>query len=296
MDKRHTASPTRSQENGLHSLLVFFICCGIVKTAFALMAGSPSLLVFGLIDLFGIFYSMVLLIRTEPAGSRTSRPRRGIPTGKLELFIVAGISVLLVISAVALLVSTLHVTFFHTLYPPDLTAAWIALLLGAANAGFLLYFKEQVSSIEKPDRTRIRFLLRTGLVLSVVIAASVVVSRCGFFVVDFLVAILESIGVAGYSLLYLTVSLKGLLDVVCDRETLAKIVSSLRAVDADLDIDVLRATHAGSQLDVHAILALEKHVTRDEAKGLTSRLTEALRSGLPIPHTLHVGFRAKEEE
>lgn len=277
-------------------LAVFFICSCAVKTAFGLLFSSPSLLVFGLYDLYGVFFSVVARVHHGPRGSRARHRPGDSDREKLEKLILAGISILIVISTFVLFYSAVHVTFFHTLYPPDLGAAWIAIGLAAAYLGILSYPSIVKPSPRPADRERVQYLLHAGFCFSVTIACSVALSRCGFFALDYIVAILQSLCLIGYSIGYLSVSLRRLLDASCERETLALIHSAVHAAGEGVAVDELRATYAEGKLDIHAFLTLEQEAPLETAKDHVLRLRESVRSRISVPHELHVGFRMKDQE
>lgn len=295
MAGRQTDPPKRTKENTAYSLLIFFVCMLLAKSVFGVISGSKSLLDSSIFALFGILISITSLLRVH-APRATSANGSRFSQGKLESFLVVGISLIIVTATVTTLYSVVHLTFNHTLYPPDLTAAWLSAAAAAVNWCFVHRIRNRVSVLEQLDIPRIMFFLNADFLLSLLVVVAVVISRCGLTATDYILAIPMATFIIPYSVYLLHDSLRGLMDGSCDPKTRAAISRCVNMVDEDLDIEELRITRTGRMLEIVAIIGLFKDTRVEEARGLAGRIRHTLGACLPMPHEVHVGFRSTDDQ
>jgi divalent metal cation (Fe/Co/Zn/Cd) transporter len=294
MIEKQADPPKRAEENTAYSLLIFFICMLLVKSVFGVILGSKSLLDSSMFALFGALMSITCLVRIH-APCVTSADGARFSHGKLDSFLTAGISVIAVIATVTTLYSIVHLTFFHTIYPPDLAAGWLAAAAGAVNWCFAYMMRNRVSRLDQLDASRIRFFLNADLLMSLLVIIAVVISRCGLAAMDYILAIPMAIFVIFYSAHLLYDSLKGLMDASCDAKTRANVSFCLNMARENLDIAELRVTRMGRMIEIVAIIGLSKDTRVEEARRLAGEITQALRECLGMPHEIHIGFRSIDD-
>ncbi|MBF0252863.1 MAG: cation transporter [Candidatus Omnitrophica bacterium] len=288
-------NPEQEQkEKAAYMLLYFFIASFLCKVAFGAISGSKALMVSGVFALFGFFVSVITLLRIHVSYNKTSLGKNKISYEKLEFFIVAGISLIIAVSTGIILFSVLHVIFFHTLYPPGFSAAWISALIAAASIWLISAMKDgsEESSDEAADSHSIMHMVNKDFILSITVIVTVVVTRFGFFVFDYIVAILEAVLIIAYSVYFLYNSFKGLMDVSCDKKTLEQIKKSVKKADPGIRIKNIRIKTDENKLDMVIIVGMSKSTSGSEVKKVIEKIRGSLRANLKIEHEVHVGVVA----
>lgn len=286
-----------TKENIIYGLLFFFVITFIIKVVFGIISGSKALLASGIFAVFGIFITIVALLRMNLSSwsGRMRIKRIDFSHEKLEFIIVTGISLIIVIATGAILFSTIHLALFHTPFPPALIAAWIAVILAIINWFTVYKVKEKLSLVEETDINRIVFLLHKDFTLSILVITVVVISRSGFIIIDHILAILEAIFIMGYSIYFLYNSLKGLMDASCSQEALSDIRGHIEGIGVPLTIKNLRVNIVGRMLEIAAIINVSKDMNIQEAKKLVEKIKRALKENLSMPHETYVGVRSESK-
>ncbi|MBF0254302.1 MAG: hypothetical protein HQL11_04175 [Candidatus Omnitrophica bacterium] len=292
MASRRRPSPEVSRRiESLYVLLFFFAVLLVVKVLFGTLAGSKALVISGIMALFGVFIVAVTLLRVhEAAASPRSRLSAKFSSEKTEFVIIAGVSIMIALSTAAVLVSVVHITLAHTLYPPELMAAWVAVVTAVMNIAMLKFVRLRLGEVDERDVSRVLFLLHKGFIVSVLVVAAVVFSRSGFVASDYLLAILEGIFIIGYSAFFLKDSFKGLMDAACDPATMNLIQRAIKKADAASRLDELKVGRVGTRLDIFLKLRLSPATPLRQARILTDKIRQSLASALDVPHETHIGF------
>lgn len=291
--KRHIKE---DKENAVYALLFFFVGSFFVKVVFGVITGCKSLLVSGIFAAFGIFISIVTLLRIHDFVIPAKIKLKKFSYGKLEFIIITGVSTIIAISTGAILFSILHMTFFHSLYPPGLMAAWASVFLAVASLYAAYKLKNIVSLIlEEADIARIRFLLNKDFILSIAVVATVVIARSGFTVIDYILAIFEAGFIIAYSIYLLFNSVKGLMDASCDAQTVERISRHIRKADTRISIESIRVSLAGKMLEIVAIISVASKTPVKDARMLVQKIKYVLQKDLSAAHEIYIGFKGKEE-
>lgn len=292
--KRIRKDPVKEKkENTAYALLLFFVGAFVVKVVLGNLTGSNLLLISGKASLFGVFLAGMTLLKIHIHAKRVRDGKSDFNEEKLEFIFLAGISLLIAIFSGTVLYMAVHLLFYHTLYPPSLLAAWVAVAIAAADWGMICYYKGKIEGLEEADSTQILFLLYWDFTLAIVTVITVLMARSGLFAVDYLMAVLTAVLVVFYSIHLLFRSFRGLMDASCDRLTLAKISRCIKKADPSLRIESLRATVVGRQLDIMTVVGLSRTATVKEAKQVMRKIEHALGVYLSKPHHVHIGFTAK---
>lgn len=294
MEQKHNNAARKEKEDTIYALLFFFISSFLLKAVFGAITGSQALLVSGIFALFGIFLCVVTLLRIHEFSDHPHSKQKIFSYGKLEFFIATGISLIVVISIGSILFSIVHMIFFHTLYPAGLIAAWVSAILGAANWYFGNRLKEKVPVAMEADFEKIKLFLNKDFVLSILVIMVVIISRSGFIVIDYIFAILEAVFIMSYGIYFLYNSLKGLMDAAGNKETVALIKKCIKKADKNLSIQSLKVNPIGKVLEIITIVGLSKRTQMGDIKKLISAIKRTLKTDLPFPHEVYVGFTSRK--
>ncbi len=289
MNRNHKRSIQVTKEMIINSLLLLFLCSFIVKVVFGAISGSKSLLVSGIFALFGVFISIVSSIRMYTSKKREEGKKSIFSPEKLEFFIIAGISLIITVTTGTLLFAIVHLTFFHTLFPPGLLAAWVALLIGASHLGIYFWLKERIHILQETNSNEIISLITKEFILSILVIFSIVIARCGFFVIDYMLAILEATYILVYSIIYLYNSFHGLMNASCEKDTLSKITNYITKANQNLHVKEIKVNKVGRILEIIAIIYLPKLTKISEAGGIISNIKASLEKELSVLHEVHIG-------
>lgn len=278
------------KKSGIYPLLFFFVSAFTIKIIFGTLTASNALLVSGTFELFGIFLSIVILLRNHFTSDPSHQTQKNFNPRKLELIIAAGISALIVISTIAFLFTIVHAVLFHKLCPPDMLAVWIAIALAVFNLIAAYHLKKNTSNFQETDENQLRFLFEKDYVISILVALVVIVSQIGFVTLDPIVAILEALFVLGYSIFFLAQSSKGLMDASPAAADVAKISECIKKSDPSLRIQSLKVNLLGRNFEIVTTVSFSSAATVNEAKIVIWKIEHALKAGLSIPFKVYVGI------
>jgi cation diffusion facilitator family transporter len=288
--RQQRLDPVREKkERAVYALLYFFISSFLCKVAFGAISGSKTLMVSGIFALFGVFVAVVTLLRIHVLFDEGDPVKHKFSYEKLEFFIIAGISLIIVVSTGIILFSVIHVIFFHTLYPPGFSAAWVAAIIAAVNIWIIKMMKERVLDLEEAEGNRIMFLVNKDFLLSILVIVTVVITRFGYFALDYLVAIIEAVLIISYSVYFLFNSFKGLMDAACDKKTLDTVKKSVKKADPSIRVRNIKINPVGKMLDIVVMINLAKSTKGKEAHKVAEKIRRALKANLDEVHEVQVG-------
>lgn len=292
--KRKDLDPAVARKKkAIYSLLAFFSCSVLLKITFGEITGSHMLAVTGMFGLFGIFLSVITLLRMHVASNLEKNIKSDFNQEKLEFVVVAGVSLLIAFVTGALLFSVIHLTFFHRLHPPGLLAAWAAAGLAVANLVTAHYLKDGIKVLKEVDEGRVRFLFDKELALSVLVVVVVIFSAAGFFILDYVFAIAAALFIVSYSVFFLFQSFKGLMDATHDKSMVARIAQCIKKADPSLQVKSLKVNLIGQTLEIMATVKLPRTARIKEAGNVISRIEHSLKVNLETPYEAFIGFAAR---
>ncbi len=292
--KRKDLDPVIARKKkAVTSLLAFFFCSVLFKVVFGEISGSHTLFVSGMFGLFGIFLSVITLLRMHVASHLEGNIKSDFNQEKLEFVVVASISLLIAFATGALLFSVVRLTFFHRLHAPGILAAWVAASLVVANLAATNYLKGEIKILKEVDEDRLRFLFDKELALSVLVVVVVVLSAIGFYVWDYIAAILVALFIVAYSAFFLLQSFKGLMDATYDRAGVANIAQCIKKADPSLQVKSLKVNLIGQMLEIMATVKLPRAAKIREARNIIGKIEHSLKANIKVPHEVFVGFVGK---
>ncbi|MBF0479907.1 MAG: cation transporter [Candidatus Omnitrophica bacterium] len=291
MSKKPRDYIKENKEQTTYVLFYFFITAFLLKTVVGIMSGSKCLLVSGIFALFGVFIAIVTLIRIN----KTHPGRSGriyFNPDKLEFIIVLGISIIIAISTSVLFFSVGHMVFFHTLYPPEILAAWLSIIVASVNLCLMVWIKQKFSDLPEMDEQEVVFALNTDFILSLVTIFTVVVSRWGLVLADYAGAILAAMFMVFYSVKFLAASFKGLMDASCDKKTVAAIEGLMRKIKFEGNLKNLRVNKVGHVFEIMLTLKVVGDISMKEAAVIIKKIKEVFKKKFLKPHEVFVGVVA----
>lgn len=293
MKRKDLGTSVSKKKRAIYLFLTFFACSVLLKVVFGEIAGSHTLAVSGMFGLFGVFLSVITLLRMHIATNLEKNIKSDFNHEKLEFIVVAGVSLLIAFVTGALLFSVIHLTFFHRLHAPGLLAAWVAALLVIANLAATNYLKERMKGLKEVDEDRIRFLFDKDMALSVLAVVVVVFSATGFVVLDYIFAIATALFIVSYSVFFLSQSFKGLMDATHDREAVGNIARWIKKADPSLQVKSLKVNLIGQTLGIMATVKLPRTAKIKDARNIIGRIEHSLKVNLEVPYDVFIGFVGK---
>ena len=292
MAKRRPDLVKEKKEWIIYLLFYFFVASLLIKVVLGIISGSRCLLVSGILALFGVFITVVTMMRIGQ-----SHPARRIRTyfnrGKLELVMIAGASVIIVLCTGALLFFIAHMIFFHTLYPPDLFAAWIGAVIASIDLCLMVWIKKEMVSLREADERDISFILNADFIISLVIMASVVISRNGFQIADYACAIFAALFFIAYSASFLRTAFAALMDASCDKETVSVIEGLIKKTIPPDALSSLRVNKAGQLFEIIVMIRVAGEMSMREARGVAAEIKDKVRSEFLMSHEVFVGIESR---
>jgi len=207
-----------------------------------------------------------------------------------------GVSIIITLSTISLFFSIGHLVFFHSLYPPEMIAAWIAMLTASLNLSLMIWVKKRIFDFPEMDSREILFVLNTDFLLSIMTSVAVVVSRAGSYILDYACAIFIAFFLILYGISFLSTAFKGLMDASCDAKTVSLIEGLLRKVHAGVTLESLRVHKVGHVFEIIATLAMAGETSMQETMEIVRDAKNTLQKKFFQPHELFVGIAKQETE
>jgi len=210
--------------------------------------------------------------------------------GKLESIIMLWISAIIAVSTIVIIFSVCHMVFFHTLFPPQLSASWIAAIAAAGSLGFMEWISTQISGVPEGEEDDIVFILQTDFIFSILAVVAVVFSRMGEYILDYACAIFAATFIIFYSARFLYTAFKGLMDVSCDKQTISVIEKSIRNVEPGYVLESLRVNKVGHIIEIIAFFAVPVESSVSEISVRVRQIKVTLKAKFTKPHEIFVGI------
>lgn len=282
--------PVKEKQEWLtYALFYFFMASFVLKTVVGLLSGSKFLLVSGVFALFGVFIAVVSLIHI---GAAYPAPRHAeyFNRGKLEFIIILGVSVTIALSTVFLLFSVSHMLFFHALYPAGISAAWMGIFCAGLNFCLMAWANRQFNGARPGDEQKLISFLAGDLILSLLAAVNVVISRIGWYLFDYACAIILAAGIIVYSVSFFFSAFKGLMDASCDKKTMASIEEMIRQAQGRTVLRKLRVQKCGDIFEIIAVLAVPAEMPVFEIEKAFKNIRYYLGKEFAKPHEIFAGI------
>ena len=206
MARRRLDRESQARIDRTAQFAIFFLCVFVVTSSFGAISGSRSLLTYSVLSVFGALAAMAALWKV----TRALRSNGGVDDSsrdKTEVIVVTFASLGIVAGTAALFLSSLHLLFSRTLFPPSMSAAWTAALVAAAIWGVAWRSGLKMDAPQRRELEAVFTLLDAGFVVSILIVMVVLLSRMGFTALDGVFAVLEATVLMSAGLFFLHRSL-----------------------------------------------------------------------------------------
>ncbi len=289
--RRKTRPRTEKMEEGkAYTILFFFFGSFLLRFIFGSLTTSKALFVSSMFALFGVFICVVSIIRVSAKSGILKNSKLDFNHEKIEFIVVAGISLIISLTTGVLLFSIAHIVLFHTLFPPSLFAAWMGAFLAIADLFILKWINNRMLIFKETDIKRILFIIINDLWVCVFIIITVVLSRSGMPLFDYVLGFVEAIFIISYSVYFLHYSVKGLMDASYDRASVSDIKGYIKRGAPALRIKKLKVNPKGRALEIIVIFYLDGVTKVNNARRVIERVKMSLEKSLQKPHELYVGF------
>lgn len=291
MAKKRPDPAKEKKEWMIYILFYFFVASFLVKIALGAISGSRSLSVSAILSLIGLLMTVVTIIRIGSSGA-TRRFKAYFNRGKLELIVIVGGSVIIVLGASTLCFSVVHMIFFHTLYPPDLFAAWISAVIASLDLCLMIWVKKEIAALSEADERDMTFILNADFIISMVIMGSVLSARSGLQIADYACAIFAAVFFIVYSASLLRTAFAALMDASCDEKTVSYLEGIIKSVISGNDLSSLRASKAGQLFEIMVMIKAAGDMPMRDVRDMACRIRAKIRSDFLMPHEVFVGLES----
>ncbi|MFT5207178.1 MAG: divalent metal cation (Fe/Co/Zn/Cd) transporter, partial [Candidatus Omnitrophota bacterium] len=132
--------------------------------------------------------------------------------------------------------------------------------------------------------------LQVDFIVSCMTTISIVLSWDGFLIIDYIVAILVTFALLGYSVYFLWDSCKGLMDGSTNSHLLGQISDHIREADKRLKLKTLKVRRVGVTLEVVAQVSMPKNSSVSDLKNILQNVNQKFTDTLPHEHVTNIGF------
>ena len=188
--------------------------------------------------------------------------------GKVEFLVVAGVAVLLIISAIVLLISSVKGIYFQEEGPSQWLTLIAALVVTLINEMKYRFAKCVAQHVNSPAINTMAEHARVDALSSAAVAIAVICARTGLHFVDPLIAIFEVGHILRASIKMLLSSIKNLMDVSVSGDIVKSIKRIVSEVKGIQDINYLRARQIGPDIWVELSVYVDPEISIYDGKNI----------------------------
>ena len=266
----------------------------LAKITLGLLFGSKALVVAAMFSGQHCIWAVIVLVRMK-LGAKPTSQKHPFGFGKVE-FVVAGCMSLLVLIAVVVLCGTItHSVLEHQQRAPSALAIWVALAVALICS---VLSRKTRTSAKGNDRSALGTLAdlgRADALASLLVAASVVVAKMGYELIDSTVAVGEAVYVVWCAGRMFHHATRGLMDASVGFRTIAKIEAAIREVDGVFDVSFVKAVQSGQSILASTVVQLSDAMTIAEADRVRERIGAVLSRRVDHMGQVLVGFETRDE-
>ena len=260
----------------------FTIVMGLLSNSKALIAVSLCLgvdIATSLTVIFGVKISNKPIDLEHPYGH-----------GKIESVAVGGISVLLILSAAILFLSSVKSIYHGEEGPQQIITLIVALVAALATEIKYRYAMCVGRHFNSPAIISHAEHARIDVISALAVVVAVIGARSGLHFIDPLIAIFEVGHIFKASLKMLMGSIRSLMDVSISDEKISSIMNIVSAVTGVRDINYLRARQIGRHLWIDLSVFIDPDLTILEGKNISENVKKYLTSNLELIGNVQVHF------
>jgi len=262
----------------------FTISMGILSHSKALIAVSLCLgidVATAMTVIFGLKISKKPIDLKHPYGH-----------GKIESVAVGGISLLLILSAVVLFLSSVKSIYQGEEGPKQILTLVVALVAASANEIKYRYAMCVGERFNSPAIISHAQHARIDVFSSLAVAVAVIGARVGLHFVDPLIAIFEVGHIVKASTEMLISSIKSLMDVSISDEKISSIKNVVSKVNGVIDINYIKARQIGRHVWIDLSVFIDPDITIFEGKSISENVRNYLTNKLQNVGNVQVSFLA----
>ncbi len=252
----------------------------LFKATVGILSGSKAILGDSLYSVKDFFTSLVVLIGIRISGKP---PDENHPYGhgKIEFVAIFLISLFLLIGTIFLFVHSVKdvwLAYNNQIEPPKFIAFWAALISVVANYKLSTYLHCVGSKRQSPAMLANAQHNHSDAISSALVAGAILGTRFGFYILDPLAAVIETIDLLRLSVGMINDSLKGMMDssvsqsITKDLEKTASLVPGVKKITRVL------ARKVGQGIWVDITIKVDQHQTMDDGYKIGQHVEETLKN------------------
>ena len=210
--------------------------------------------------------------------------------GKIESIAVGGVSVLLILSAIVLFLSSVKSIYQGEEGPKQILTLIAALIAALANEIKYKYAMCVGKHFNSPAIISHAQHARIDAFSSLAVAVGVIGARSGLHFVDPLIAIFEVGHIVKASMKMLISSIKSLMDVSISHEKISSIKNIVSAVNGVRDINYIKARQIGQHIWIDLSVFIDPNITIFEGKNISENVRNYLTNKLEYIGNVQVHF------
>lgn len=239
---------------GLIGLLTHFFLM-VFKVFVGVLSGSIALVASGLYS-FQDFISAGVVTIGFKISKKPPDPSHPYGYGKVEFIAVALVSIILIISIVAIFAISLHTIFRGPGEAPHYIALWAAFLSLFVNLGMYRYSSCIAKQLNSPTIISHAAHCKADIFSSCAVVVAVTGAHLGLHAMDWIIAIVEIVHIIGISGKLFGKAIKGLMDTAASEDKVEEIKKVISDIDAVVGVNHIRTRQVGQKIAVDVSLGV----------------------------------------
>ncbi|MBF0430011.1 MAG: hypothetical protein HQK83_01930 [Fibrobacteria bacterium] len=277
----------------LYQALIIYVCLFISKVAFGAIYNAKSLLVAGLPSLFGAFTALLCIIEFQAKHKKKSHKKAIFSYDKLSFFLLAGLSLIIVLATCALLYAFAHVMFFHMIYPPAMASAWIAVIFMAINFILLNYLQSHTSLHTSKHYKKLIFITGFDFLCTAASIFIIIISRSGPFITDYLAAAAMALGVLIYSIYSLSKAYQSLMDTSLPTVSRSLLKPHILRAHKDIRLIALKIVKQKNSMEIYSSISLSETTSVKQSKTIIRSIIANIQGAIAGQSNCYVNVKGR---
>jgi len=250
----------------------------IFKAFVGFISGSKAVLGDSLYSFKDFITSLVVVVGIRVSG-KPADENHPYGHGKVEFVAILLISILMLIATVFLFIHSIKdvwVSFHGGITPPHFIAFWAAIISMIANYKLSSYLKCVGDKLKSPAIQANAHHNHSDALSSAFVAAAILGTKFGFYFLDPLVAVIETIDLMRLSYGMLNDSMKGILDASVHGKNITEIEDIARLVPGVRRVSKVTARQLGQSVWIDIVIKVDHDKTHEEGYAIGSRVKDTL--------------------
>ncbi len=253
-------------------ILAFF------KAVVGFISGSKAILADSLYSFKDFVTSLVVLIGLK-FSVKPADENHPYGHGKIEFIAVFLISIFIIVAAIFLFIHSIKdvwITFHGRIKAPKFIAFWAAIISIVANYKLSGYLHCVAERLRSPAMLANAKHNHSDAISSGFVAVAILGTRIGFYFLDPLVAVIETIDLIKLSVGMVKDSLKGILDASVDEPVIQHVESIVKLVPGVRRIHSVVARKVGQDMWFDIVIKVEQNLTLEDGDRIGCQVKETL--------------------